>query len=124
MLQPRVEPLIKVFFRKLCVYLTPYPPHNSTAHQQPWGLTDVMNQRPEEIRCNSIRIPLPLKSAEQQRPHVHSCPHTCYHMVLMFSGRILSVRLSSTHLPKLNTVLRHDCMLALCILIPLFHSPF
>lgn len=46
------------------------------------GLTDVINQSPEEIRCNSIRIPpCHLRLLSDRGPHIHSCPHTCYHML-------------------------------------------
>lgn len=82
----------------LIFFFTLYPPNQSLAHQQSWGLTDVIKQSPEEIRCNSIRITMPLKSTERQRPNAHSCPHTCYHMLLsnmMFNSRILSVHLHS-----------------------------
>lgn len=49
-------------------------------NSQEW-LTDVINQSPEEIRCNSIRIPpCHLRLLSDRGPHVHSCPHTCYHM--------------------------------------------
>lgn len=41
------------------IYFLPHPITQWPTNSQ---LTDVINQSPEEIRCNSIQIPLPLRS--------------------------------------------------------------
>lgn len=91
--------------------------------------TDVKSQNPEEIRCNSIWIPLPLKIIEQQRPHVHSCPHTCYHMLMgnvIYWGfsYILTIHQNLTLHWAVYLCIVHCALLTAIFSTLPFHSPF
>lgn len=83
----------QMFLRRRCVCLTPY-------------LTDVISQNPEEIRCNSI---CHLRVLNDRGPHVHSCPHTCYHMLVgnvLHKSNLLRFQRHSVYSPKSNIVLQ------------------